>query len=76
MFAEGAVLDRATAARRWYDEEFAPVTGLIQEGNLMEKGETPADAYMRLAGERYSVFHNHVWGPDVIEALGQRRKRP
>ena len=76
MFAEGALLTRAQAAARWYEEEFAPVTGLIQEGNLLEKGETPADAYMRVAGERYSVFHDHVWGPDVIETLGQRHKRP
>jgi hypothetical protein len=74
MFFEGTLLDRRQAARRWYEEEFAPVSGLIQEGNLMEKGETPADAYMRVAGERYSVFHEHVWTPDVIEVLGQRRK--
>ncbi len=75
MFAEGRALTRTEAAVRWYQEEFAPVSGLIQEGNLLEKGETPADAYMRVAGERYSVFHSHVWGPDVIEALGQRGKR-
>ena len=74
MFVEGTLLDRRQAARRWYEEEFAPVSGLIQEGNLMAKGETPADAYMRVAGERYSVFHEHVWTPDVIEVLGQRRK--
>jgi hypothetical protein len=74
MFAEGNPLTRAQAAQRWYEEEFAPVSGLIQEGNLLEKGETPADAYMRVAGERYSVFHEHVWNPDVIEVLGQRRK--
>jgi hypothetical protein len=48
MFAEGKALSRAKAAKRWYDEEFAPTTGMIQEGNLMEKGETPADAYIRL----------------------------
>lgn len=75
MFAEGVLLTRAEAARRWYEEEFAPVTGLIQEGNLLERGETPADAYMRVAGERYSVFHDHVWSPDVIEVLGQQRGR-
>lgn len=74
MFAEGTLLDRAQAAKRWYSDEFAPVSGLIQEGNLLEKGETPADAYMRVSGERYSVFHEHVWSPDVIEVLGQRRK--
>jgi hypothetical protein len=74
MFAEGRAMTRAEAAVRWYEEEFAPVAGLIQEGNLMEKDETPADAYMRVAGERYSVFHDHVWGPEVIETLGQRKR--
>ena len=59
MFAEGTVLDRVQAAHRWYDEEFAPVLRLIDEGGLRRKGETAADAYMRVAGERYSVFHDH-----------------
>jgi hypothetical protein len=74
MFAEGRLLDRGQAAVRWYEEEFAPVSGLIQEGNLVEKGETPADAYMRVAGERYSMFRDHTWNTDVIVQLGQRRK--
>ena len=74
MFAEGEVMTRPQAAARWYEEEFAPVTGMIQEGNLLEKGETPADAYMRAAGERYSIFHDHTWNTDVITELGQRRR--
>jgi hypothetical protein len=48
MFAEGTPLTRAAAAMRWYDEEFAPAVCLIEEGDLMAKGETPADAYLRL----------------------------
>jgi len=48
MFDEGKPLSRVEAATRWYEEEFAPATGLIQEGNLLAKGETPADAYLRL----------------------------
>jgi len=73
MFVEARPLTRQEAASRWYAEEFGPVTGMIQEGNLLEKGETPADAYMRAAGERYSIFHNHTWNTDVIAELGQRR---
>ena len=46
---------------------------MIQEGDLLEKGETPADAYMRVAGERYSVFRNHAWNPDVIAELARQR---
>src|SRR3712207_4475115 len=44
MFAEGKALARVRAAKRWYAEEYAPVVGMIEEGALIEKGETPADA--------------------------------
>ena len=73
MFAEGRCLERAEAARRWYAEEFVPVVEMIGNGELLEKGETPADAYMRVAGERYAVFHNHTWNTEVIAELGRRR---
>jgi hypothetical protein len=73
MFTEGRVLTRQEAATRWYAEEFGPVSGLLQEGNLLARGETPADAYMRAAGERYALFHQHIWNPDVITELGHRR---
>ena len=48
MFVEGTPLTRREAAVRWYEEEFAPAACLIQEGNLTAKGETAADAYLRL----------------------------
>ena len=35
---------------------------MIEDGDLLEKDETP-DAYMRVAGERYAVFHNHTGTP-------------
>jgi hypothetical protein len=74
MFVEGQALDRASAATRWYAEEFVPVVDMIRDGDLREKGETAADAYVRAAGERYSIFHNHVWNADVIAELNQRRQ--
>jgi hypothetical protein len=73
VFAEGAVLNRIRAARRWYAEEFEPVVRLIDEGDLRKKGETAADAYMRAAGERYSIFHDHTWNTEVIAELNRRR---
>jgi hypothetical protein len=73
MFVEGQALDRTGAAKRWYAEEFVPVGDMLRDGDLMEKGETPADAYVRAAGERYSIFHDHVWSADVIAELNQRR---
>ena len=73
MFAQGRVLDRSAAAKRWYAEEFVPVTTMIREADLREKDETDADAYVRAAGERYAIFHDHVWNPDVIAELHRRR---
>ena len=74
MFAEGQPLDRSRAAKRWYAEEFAPAVGMIEEGALIEKGETPADAYMRAAADRYSIFQDHSWNVDVITELHRRRR--
>ena len=73
MFVDNAYLDRRTAARRWFAEEFAPVAAMIEESGLTQKGETPADAYMRAAGERYAIFQNHVWNTEVIAELLRRR---
>jgi hypothetical protein len=73
MFAEGVCLDRRTAAGRWYAEEFAPVVKLIDDGDLLGPDETEADAYMRIAGERYAVFHHHDWNAEIIAELGRRR---
>ena len=73
MFAEGICLDRREAAGRWYTEEFAPVVKLIEDGDLLGQDETEADAYMRVAGERYAVFHHHDWNAEIIAELGRRR---
>ena len=73
MFAEGTCLDRREAANRWYTEEFAPVVKLIEDGDLLGGDETEADAYMRVAGERYAVFRHHDWNAEIIAELGRRR---
>lgn len=73
MFHEGEVLNRIRAAQRWFAEEFVPVAKLIDDGDLRKKDETPADAYMWAAGERYTVFHNHEWNPEIIAELNRRR---
>ena len=73
MFVESNCLDRREAARRWYVEEFAPVARMIEDGDLLERSETEADAYMRVAGERYAVFHHHDWNAEIIAELGRRR---
>jgi hypothetical protein len=73
MFVEGDRLERRAAALRWYTEEFAPVVKMIEDAELLGSDETEADAYMRVAGERYAVFHHHSWNAEIVAELGRRR---
>ena len=73
MFVESNCLTRPEAALRWYTEEFGPVVELLEDGDLLGDDETAADAYMRVAGERYAVFHHHDWNAEIIAELGRRR---
>jgi hypothetical protein len=79
MFAEHVLMDRSSMARRWYDEEYVPVLDLIEEAGLRYDDETRADAYMRVAGERYDIIREHAWGLEVMRRIqqqsGKKRKR-
>lgn len=69
MFAEGSFMDRRTAAERWYREEFRPAVDLIDEAGLRTSDETAADAYLRVAGDRYRAYLEHVWSKEMLVAL-------
>ena len=68
-------LDRVSAVQRWYDEEFVPVSGMIEDAGLRHPDETPADAYLRVACDRYYLAREHVWNAEVMERL-RRGPRP
>lgn len=72
MQDESRFSDRATVARRWYAEEFLPVVRLLREADLVGDS-TDAEAYLRVAAERYRLIRTHRWDDEVIEAI---RKRP
>ena len=75
MHHEGAYMDRPTMAARWYDEEFVPVSAMIDDAGLTLPGETAADAYLRTAGERYEITREHTWDADVLELIRNQTKR-
>lgn len=76
MHAEGAYMDRDTMARRWYEEEFLPVAELIDEAGVRGPTETLAEAYLRVACERYRLIREHDWNADIMEQVGKiKRKR-
>jgi hypothetical protein len=75
LYADGGVADRALMAQRWYDEEFVPVMEMIDEIGLRASKETEADAYLRIAGERYQISREHVWDDEVLRLIRRGRRR-
>ncbi|MBW4719301.1 chromosome partitioning protein ParB [Saccharothrix obliqua] len=72
MQDEGAFLDRATVAHRWYAEEYVPVVEMLRQAGLVGD-RTETEAYMWVAAERYRLIRTHRWDPDVIDAIRDRR---
>ena len=44
---------------------------MLREADLLGSG-TEADAYMRVAEERYRLMRTHEWSPEVIRRLQER----
>jgi hypothetical protein len=65
---EAEFLTREEVARLWLNDEFRPVVEMLREADLIGEG-TNADAYMRIASERYRLMRTHVWNDDVIERI-------
>jgi hypothetical protein len=61
-------IDRREVAQLWLEEEFRPVVAMLREADLIGAG-TAADAYMRVASERYRLMRTHDWNDAVIERL-------
>ncbi len=65
---EHRFLDRAEIARRWFTEEYTPVVRMLRSADLIGSG-TDAEAYQRVARERYRLMRTHEWSDEVIERL-------
>jgi hypothetical protein len=70
----GSFIDRAEIARRWFADEFQPVVEMLTEADLVGSG-TRAEAYMRVARERYRLIRAHEWNEDIIARLRQSSRR-
>jgi len=66
--AERRFFDRGEIARRWLDHEFIPVIGMLRNADLFGAG-TDAEAYMRIARERYRLMRTHEWNDEIISRL-------
>jgi len=77
MHAEGAYMPPETMATRWYDEEFRPVVEMIEDAGVRGEDERPAEAYLRVACERYRLIREHEWNAEVMDAVKKgKRRRP
>ena len=68
MQAERRFIDRDEVARRWLGEEFTPVVKMLRSADLVGPG-TDAEAYMRVASERYRLMRTHEWNDEIIGRL-------
>lgn len=73
MQDERTFLDRATVARRWYEEEFVPVVQMLREAGMSE-AQTDAEAYLWVSAERYRLIRTHRWDDEVINALREGKR--
>jgi hypothetical protein len=51
---------------------------MLNSADLVERGETETDAYMRIVAARYLLLRTHDWSDEVLERLRsaeRRRKR-
>lgn len=76
MFRDRVLLSAPEAATRWYAEEFTPVVEMIVGAELAAPGESHADAYLRVAHNRYSLVRAHIWTDEVFDRLKEVEPRP
>ena len=82
MQDRGSYMDRREVAHVWFNSEYLPVVEMLKAGELIERGETETDAYMRISAMRYRVLRTHEWSDEVLEELrrseerSKRRRRP
>ncbi|MEO5652734.1 MAG: chromosome partitioning protein ParB [Marmoricola sp.] len=74
MHSEGAYIDKSAMGRRWFDEEFTPVLRMIEEAGVRGPAETRADAYLRVAGERYRLLREHEWNLEVMAMISENKR--
>jgi hypothetical protein len=61
-------MDRPHVAREWFEREFVPVVDMLREAGMIGSG-TEADAYMRVAEERYRLLRTHDWSEEILARL-------
>ena len=64
----GQFSDRAETAWHWYAEEYVPVVRMLRAADMIGT-RTEAEAYLRVAAERYRLILAHEWSDEIVERL-------
>jgi hypothetical protein len=69
-------LSRREVAEEWFRDEYEPVVAMLSEAQLIPKGVTDTEAYMKVAHLRYLILRTHEWDDAVIDAIRRDLERP
>lgn len=74
--ARGEPLSRQDAAEAWFREEYEPVVEMLGEAQLVPKGVSDTEAYMKVAHLRYLILRTHDWTDEVLDAIRRDLEHP
>ena len=74
--ARGQELSRREVAEFWFRDEYEPVVEMLREAQLVPKGVSGTEAYMKVAHLRYLLLRTHDWTDDVIDAVRRDLEHP
>jgi hypothetical protein len=62
-------IKRRAAARRWFDEEYLPIVGMLAEAGMIEPEQTETDAFIRIVAQRYRLMRTFDWSEEILARL-------
>ena len=74
--ARGEQLSRQEVAEAWLHDEYEPVTAMLRDAQLVPKGVSDTEAYMKVAALRYLILRTHEWDDAVIDAIRRDLEHP
>jgi hypothetical protein len=69
-------MSRRDVAESWFRDEYEPVVEMLREAQLVPKGVSDTEAYMKVAHLRYLLLRTHDWDDDVIDAVRRDLEHP
>jgi hypothetical protein len=69
IMARREPMSRQEVAEAWFRDEYEPVVEMLAEAELIPKGVTDTEAYMKVAHLRYLILRTHEWDDAVIDAI-------